>query len=458
MPSPPATVALSVPALLMPPVKVGPVTSMANWLPATTLARSIAMPWAVASTLPVSMIVPVTVLPAITMPFGADNVPLLVMLPVNVATLVTAIALWPAVTVPVLVMPPPKLVTPASRMQSLPAVTMPPLLTPPARLGPVIAIAVAAATISLPPSIPMPMLLPDRTPLSTIRPMIVLPMMLIAVAPLSVPPFEIVPVNVAPSNTPIPELPAKTVPRLVMPPEKVGTRLTEMPSPAAAVIDPDAWLTISPENIEVSRTNMPASAGPPDRPPLLVIPPVKVRTLARMISISAAITPELEMPPPNVVTKLPPPNVPTAMPAMFPPSVPALETPPANVGPVTWLAMRAPVIWLVWSIAMPPLEITPASMIWPAMVPAVRLIAPEIVPVIVPSFEMLPVIAALLSWMHSIVLPPGLSNGALMTTQAANAGGAPPPISSAATELDASRRPILARPLILTLADLGGVG
>ena len=45
----------------------------------------------------------------------------------------------------------------------------------------------------------------------------------------------------------------------------------------------------------------------------------------------------------------------------------------------------------------------------------------------------------------------GLSNGALMTTQAANAGGAPPPISSAATELDANKRPIFGRSLIAAI-------
>jgi hypothetical protein len=38
--------------------------------------------------------------------------------------------------------------------------------------------------------------------------------------------------------------------------------------------------------------------------------------------------------------------------------------------------------------------------------------------------------------MHSIVVAAGLSNGALMFTHAANAGGAPAPIISAATELD----------------------
>src|SRR5258708_38021064 len=67
---------------------------------------------------------------------------------------------------------------------------------------------------------------------------------------------------------------------------------------------------------------------------------------------------------------------------------------------------------------------------------------------IVPSFVMLPVKFVLVTATQGVVFAAGLSKLALMfLAQAANAAGAPPPMSSAATEVD-SRRRLRPRPVI----------
>ena len=76
----------TVPALLMPPVKVEPDTTMPDVAEVILLAASIVMPWVEPSRLPLSMMAPVIVLAAMTIALGAETVPALEMLPVNALT------------------------------------------------------------------------------------------------------------------------------------------------------------------------------------------------------------------------------------------------------------------------------------------------------------------------------------------------------------------------------------
>ena len=69
----PTSAAESVPALLMPPVKVGPVTLIAVAVEMILLALSTTMPRVVARMVPVSTIAPVMVLPAMLMPVAPDD-------------------------------------------------------------------------------------------------------------------------------------------------------------------------------------------------------------------------------------------------------------------------------------------------------------------------------------------------------------------------------------------------
>lgn len=63
----------------------------------------------------------------------------------------------------------------------------------------------------------------------------------------------------------------------------------------------------------------------------------------------------------------------------------------------------------------------------------------------VPSLVILPVKLVLVTQTPGTVCALGLSNVALTLTQAANAGGAPPPTSTAASEVEASHQPSRAR-------------
>ena len=68
MPKAPAD---SVPALLMPPVKDGPLIAMSVATAVSLLVLPIRMPWLVAKILPVSTIEPLIVLPVTKMPVAA---------------------------------------------------------------------------------------------------------------------------------------------------------------------------------------------------------------------------------------------------------------------------------------------------------------------------------------------------------------------------------------------------
>ena len=109
MPRPPD--AEIVPALEMPPVKVGPEIAIAVLLVVIVLAPSTAMPRVEPRIIPLSTIAPAMVLPAMAMPVFAETVPALEILPEKVEALESAIAAWVAEITPEFEMPPPKLVT-----------------------------------------------------------------------------------------------------------------------------------------------------------------------------------------------------------------------------------------------------------------------------------------------------------------------------------------------------------
>ena len=93
-------VAEIVPALVMPPVKVGPVTAIAVRLATMVLALSIAMPWRDAVMMPLSTIAPSSVLATMLIPVPAVIVPEFEILPVNVDTELMSMAMPPAEIVP----------------------------------------------------------------------------------------------------------------------------------------------------------------------------------------------------------------------------------------------------------------------------------------------------------------------------------------------------------------------
>src|SRR5579863_257775 len=84
----PALPAARVPALVMPPEKVGPVTSIA-WLALTILLLASTVMPCVAAMRPLSMIEPAIVVPAMDIPVAPEMVPELEIFPARVATLPT---------------------------------------------------------------------------------------------------------------------------------------------------------------------------------------------------------------------------------------------------------------------------------------------------------------------------------------------------------------------------------
>ena len=133
-------IAEMIPALLMPPRNFDAVThtpardALLNWL-----ASSIRMPWLVASRLPLTTITPIIVLSNKAMPVFAVIVPLLTMSPVNDDTVYccgmvaepSLIPTPPAESVPLLVMPPAKVETVIAAMPVCAARIVPVLTTPP---------------------------------------------------------------------------------------------------------------------------------------------------------------------------------------------------------------------------------------------------------------------------------------------------------------------------------------
>ena len=176
MPSPPPE---TVPLLVMPPVKVGPVIKMAVRVETILLGLLILMPWYEPVMTPLSVMPPAMVLVLMIMLVALPEiVPALEMLPVKVETP------WmtmppPAAIVPLelLTIPPEKLVTPLTKMPSPAAEILPALEMPPVKVGPVIEMAVAAEVILLVLSRVMPTLPPVALmmPLSRIEPVIVPP-------------------------------------------------------------------------------------------------------------------------------------------------------------------------------------------------------------------------------------------------------------------------------------------
>ena len=129
-----------IPALLMPPRNFDAVTrtpaldALLNWL-----ASSMRMPWLVASRLPLTTIAPMMVLSIKVMPVFAVIVPLLTMSPVNddtayccgLVAVPSLIPTAPAESVPLLVMPPAKVETVIATMPVCTARIVPVLTTPP---------------------------------------------------------------------------------------------------------------------------------------------------------------------------------------------------------------------------------------------------------------------------------------------------------------------------------------
>lgn len=140
-------VADNVPALLLPPVKVGPVTETTVLPLVIVLALPMPMPMFIPR---MSTIEPVIVPPTIVMPAAAAMVPELVMPPENVVTLAAPQPVVPASKMPVAPAPavivllfvvasekvPVTMVMPVLAGEMLPvAVIVPELVTPPPKLG-----------------------------------------------------------------------------------------------------------------------------------------------------------------------------------------------------------------------------------------------------------------------------------------------------------------------------------
>src|ERR1017187_7791292 len=111
--------------------------------------------------------------------------------------------------------------------------------------------------------------------------------------------------------------------------------------------------------------------------------------------------------------------------------------PPENVLPLNAIAVLVAVM-LLWLSSLIPPAMAPVLAMEPEMVPLVKTTPPGL---IVPSLVILPVKLVLVTQTPAAVDALGLSKLALTLTQAANAGGAPPPIRTAASEVEASHQP-----------------
>jgi hypothetical protein len=229
---------------------------------------------------------------------------------------------------------------------------------------------------------------------------------------------------------------AITVPLLVMPPEKWETATT-IPLPVAEILPA---LTMPPEKLVLSAASMPV--WPVITPPAkLVMPPEKLETPSSRIPHSA---PEMEL-----VLLIPPANAETE--AI---SIPAPNPPLWTIVPVLTIPFETLAFKLLTKIPTPEFGavmcpefvIVPPTVLLLTLMP-VRLGALAPVAVMVPVFEMFPVMLALLSIAIQFAVVALVIEGAVppvwvILQPAAYAGSPPLPTSTATIDDDANNRRI----------------